>query len=326
MRAARSLQGIAGVGLSTGFATSRKHSFCENNDKEIDDGFNSIPSLIQQADDVAEAAKAKIKTPTQFDQIKLTMGGFGAQTFDGFRCVVQKQVNLNTAVSHFYWLGSQAVPPIYKYYLIFHDEDKMINVNTDMDLNLEGEIKGSIAPNVNAKINFTLGEQGKSGTAHIDYTGDTFTSQLELASTGPTSLGLSYMQAVHPTLSLGGCGKYSLSKGILSNSFGGVYEKGENVVYGLWDNQLQVVYLRRVNRNRVHLTSQLVVDENLRGQGILGAEFILKQSKLNFSIDSDLLIKSGLETSIGPAMNLQVTAEMQHASNAYRFGYGIMIG
>ena len=61
-------------------------------------------------------------------------------------------------------------------------------------------------------------------------------------------------------------------------------------------------------------------------QASVCAEFILKQSKLNFAVDSDLMIKSSMETSVMAGMNLQVAAEMQHLNIHYRFGYGMMIG
>ena len=55
------------------------------------------------------------------------------------------------------------------------------------------------------------------------------------------------------------------------------------------------------------------------------AEFMLKQSKLHMGIDSNLLLKSYLETSISPSTQLQFGAEMMQASNHYRFGFGIVL-
>lgn len=288
---------------------------------------NSLPSLVKQADDAIEAAKAKIKTPLQFEQLKQTISSQGAQSFDGFRCAVQKQVNLNTVVSHFYWLGSQAVgQPIYQYRLILHEDDKMINVATDLDMNMEGDMKMPLAPQANFKSSFVLQEQTKSLTANIDYTSDSFTSQIEFHSGAGTSLGASYVQALTPTISLGGSGKYIFGKGIFKSMYGGVFDDGENMGVAVWDHQVQLLYLRRVNKNRVHLASQLLIDETGKGQMSTSAEFILKQSKINLAIDSDLMIKSSMETAVAPGMTMQLAAELQHFSNHYRFGYGLVIG
>ena len=58
----------------------------------------------------------------------------------------------------------------------------------------------------------------------------------------------------------------------------------------------------------------------------VGAEYTMKQSKLHMSIDSGLLVKSTLNTTISPGTDLQLCAEMQHASQHYKIGLGVMMG
>lgn len=60
----------------------------------------TTPTLLQQADAIAEAQRFNIKTPPQLDQLKIGMNNGRVNGFDGFRFAVSKQVNLNTAVSH----------------------------------------------------------------------------------------------------------------------------------------------------------------------------------------------------------------------------------
>ena len=57
----------------------------------------------------------------------------------------------------------------------------------------------------------------------------------------------------------------------------------------------------------------------------VNAEFMLKQSKIHMGIDSNLLLKSYLETSISPTTQLQFGAEMLQHANHYRFGFGIVL-
>ena len=59
-----------------------------------------------------------------------------------------------------YWVGSQNTgQPIYQYRMILpFDDDKMINVATDLDMNLEGELKAGITPNISVKSNFQVKE------------------------------------------------------------------------------------------------------------------------------------------------------------------------
>lgn len=58
----------------------------------------------------------------------------------------------------------------------------------------------------------------------------------------------------------------------------------------------------------------------------LSAEYILKQSKLQMSVDSNLHLKSSLETSVINGFQLQFCAEMSQFKDVYRFGYGILMG
>lgn len=83
--------------------------------------------------------------------------------------------------------------------------------------------------------------------------------------------------------------------------------------------------MKRVNHNRVHLSADLVVDEQSTSIMSVGAEYMLKQSKLQMSIDSNLLIKSYLETNLGPGITMQFCAEMQQHKEHFKFGYGIQM-
>lgn len=53
-----------------------------------------------QADAALENDKKKIKTPIQYENLKNSLQAGSVNTYDGFRFIVQKQVNLNTVVSH----------------------------------------------------------------------------------------------------------------------------------------------------------------------------------------------------------------------------------
>lgn len=102
------------------------------------------------------------------------------------------------------------------------------------------------------------------------------------------------------------------------------------------------MYLRKINPNRVHLSTDLAIDDSGNSlvmmfifrytttdncvQVSVAAEYTLKQSKLHMSIDSNLQLKSLVETSIMPGIQLQLSADVSQAKDAYRFGYGIMMG
>ncbi len=58
----------------------------------------------------------------------------------------------------------------------------------------------------------------------------------------------------------------------------------------------------------------------------VGASYQLKQSRIQMSVDSDLVIKSFLETQINPGLNMQLCSEMHHATESYKFGFGVNFG
>ncbi len=86
------------------------------------------------------------------------------------------------------------------------------------------------------------------------------------------------------------------------------------------------MYLRRVNRNRVHLSADLTVDDKGASTASVAAEYTLKQSKLHLSVDSGLLFKSTLDAELSAGVTVQASAEMQHVKEHFRFGYGIVMG
>ena len=53
-----------------------------------------------QADAAAELDREKFQTPPQFESLKSVIQSGSVGSYDGFRVIVQKQVNLNTVVSH----------------------------------------------------------------------------------------------------------------------------------------------------------------------------------------------------------------------------------
>lgn len=66
---------------------------------EDEESIASTPSLIDQADAILKEGQV-VRTPIQFEDLKNTLNKGSVNTFDGFRVIVQKQLNLNTVVSH----------------------------------------------------------------------------------------------------------------------------------------------------------------------------------------------------------------------------------
>lgn len=50
------------------------------------------------------------------------------------------------------------------------------------------------------------------------------------------------MQAITPTLQLGGMGKYVFDKGTVATAFAGVYDDEEQMIAGIWDQNVSSLF------------------------------------------------------------------------------------
>lgn len=85
------------------------------------------------------------------------------------------------------------------------------------------------------------------------------------------------------------------------------------------------MYQRKINPNRVHLTSTLTVPLNGDGSSKVTtmAEYQFKQSKLQCSIDNEAQIKSVYESNIITGYTLSLSGDVAAYKDSYKFGIGI---
>jgi len=213
---------------------------CDDAVTQADDGgFGDTGSFETDGGDMGKEVGRKVATPFLFENLVNTLRQSAVNNYDGFRVIVQKQVNLNTVASHFYWIGSQTAPPIYQYRIILPFEDKQINVATDMDFNIEGELRVPMGKGLSAKTSFSIHEQnGNNLSMDVDLIDDSSATQLVYSPNGNV-INLSYMQSLTKSLILGGQGEYVGNKNAINLSFGGVYDDQENVLGFQWDSSVR---------------------------------------------------------------------------------------
>lgn len=174
--------------LAAAYEGLRRRLSAECDGATVDDGINS---LLGDAEKRHEYESLKVKPPMQFENLGIAMRQGSVNTFDGMRVMVQKQHNLNTVVSHLYvqsifitsnckallpestlltlvflsfsfptysyWMGAaNHHSPIYQYRVILPFDDKMVNVATDLDFNVECEVKYPLAHALGAKLSFQV--------------------------------------------------------------------------------------------------------------------------------------------------------------------------
>lgn len=214
-----------------------------------------------------------------------------------------------------------------------------------------------------AKLQLGLSMEGQSdqALAELDFGGMTWTGNVKYGSMGGgLAYGCNYHQAVTPQLSMGGEGmfltanntlmsnyilKYSLpaktgeedlssaltAADAESNPGGAPSENsGSSTIWASFNSmagQASLGYRRVVTPNRVTLGSTIDFSPfTFESQLLLGAEFKLNRSKLNFVVDGTGHIQSTLETKLGMTQGvptLSFSADVDHMKDEMRFGYGL---
>mmetsp|Transcript_2454 Transcript_2454/g.9399 ORF Transcript_2454/g.9399 Transcript_2454/m.9399 type:complete len:357 (+) Transcript_2454:42-1112(+) len=322
----------------------------------------------------SEAAAEKLKTPGQFERLqedvkKLT----SVNTFEGCRFDVSKPLTPMFALSHSFQLGASPYPNAsshYKFGSTVGDAERVCIASVDQYGSVEGQLYGTLVGGLQGKLIFNLPADPKGFVAvsDLDYNGATHSAQLKLAQNvhgvaGP-HVGVSYFQAITPRLALGGEGACSLGAGFAEGktsspagpatvvaaarysapNYAGILSyatasggKGGDAGNGGTPDQLSLLYHRVVSPGRVQLASELAVQPATgEAQMAAGAEFALKQSRVNLALDGQGKCSTTVETTLSPAAKLTFSAEMHVGGGGtddlgkprdlYKFGYGLQIG
>lgn len=157
------------------------------------------------------------------------MGSAAVHAFDGFRLMVVKQVNCNTASQHTFMLGSSQTQnqPYYNYTLILPLDDKQetsARLRSDLDFNVDAEFNFPLTEGVPAKAALSLNDQGSALVVDADFANDNSTTQVSCSLGPQSSLALNFMQALTPSLSLGGSNTYSFKDNTVKSALTGVFD------------------------------------------------------------------------------------------------------
>ena len=294
-----------------------------------------------------------LKSPGQFERLhdevkKVT----SVNTFEGAKFEVAKPLTPTFALNHNFWLGGSYYPNAnqhYKFGATVGDNERVCMASLDQYGTLEGQFYGVVAGALQGKFIFNLPKDPKGFVAVLDadYGGATHSAQLKVAQNihgvaGP-HCGCAYMQAVTPRWSLGGEGACALAGPSATASFAAKYagKKWTGVAAatrsgsGAIADQLAFSYARVVSPQRVTLGAELVVQAGGEATYAAGAEFALKQSRVNVAVDGNGKMASVVETQLSPAAKLTFSADMQLGYNDaepgkhrdhFKFGYALQIG
>ena len=117
--------------------------------------------------------------------------------------------------------------PYYNYTLILpmdEKQEKSLRIRSDLDFNVDAEASYPIKDGVLVKSSAQLSDNGNALVLAVDLNDDNSTTQVECNMSTQTSLGLNFMQALTPQLSLGGSNTYVLGKESMKSTVAGSYE------------------------------------------------------------------------------------------------------
>jgi len=290
-------------------------------------------------------------------------------THDGFRCDISKQLSPYMVAIHNFWLGTNMLQDgrksTYAFVCQVADENGLWMARVDpgrgsCDGRIHRAVLGGLAM-AKLQLGLSMEGQGDQALAELDFGGETWTGNLKYGSMGGgIAYGGNYFQAVTPRLAMGGEGMYLAVNNALMSNYTLKYtmpaKTGEEDLptslvktdeasglpadnggsstfwasFNSMSGQASLAYKRVVTPNRVTLGAALDFSPiSLESQVVLGAEFRLTRSKINFCVDGSGHIQSTLETQLGMgqgAPSLSFSADVDHLSDEMRFGYGLNFG
>lgn len=246
------------------------------------------------------------------------------------------------------------------------DEDGLFMTRVDpSQKSFDGRVHRSLLGGaMMGKVQISASPEGGNDQmlGELDFGGMTWTGNLKYGSMGGGNVfGLNYYQGITEGLSMGGEGMYIAANGNLMSSYTMKYEM--EAKSGLDDNDssvddiskaaaaagpisskpssfflgqinpaqgmLNLHYKRVVTPDRVTLGAELSCTPDLQSTLVLGAEFQLTRSKVAMALHGTGRLQSVLETKLGMAPSsptLSLNADVNHAEDSMKFGYGLNIG
>lgn len=285
-------------------------------------------------------------------------------TYDGFRCDISKQLSPYMVAIHNFWLGTNMMQDgrksTYAFVCQVADENGLLMARVDpgrgsVDGRVHSAVLGGLAM---GKLQLGMSTEGQQdqALAELDFGGQTWSGNMKYGSMGGgMAYGCNYFQTVTPRLAMGGEGMYlGVNNTLMSNytlkytlpaktgeedlpsatqsSDGAIPPEsaGSSTLWASFNSmssQATLSYRRVVTPNRVTLGACLDFSPfTLESQVLVGAEFKLNRSKLNFCVDGTLHMQSTLETKLGMgqgAPSLSFSADVDHLKEDMKFGYGL---
>jgi hypothetical protein len=308
-------------------------SRCEPSSPPSDNG--ELPELVRQAQ-AAEEEEAGLKNPGQFDDLEgAPRRVLGIDTFDGFRFQFMRPLSQNFMLTHTMMFGNtlqlgDSVPGGTLYQFAAHAVKGEGNVLVGI-VDLNGVVRGELRKALGASGNFRMSgqfcEERERNHLSMDYDHVAKDFSVNLKCENGQVLGSSFVHAVTPTIAVGAAMFHFVGQGKSVINYGARYANKEwSFVAKQGMRGYDAWYHRKVN-DRVSLACGYTFNPaTLESMTNFGAEFNLKQSQFQAHVDATGKISSSLVAMPMMGIRMNLSAEMHHATDHYKFGYGLSVG
>ena len=294
----------------------------------------AVPELARAAEEQLRQAKG-LQYPGEFEQFNAAASNpLMIDPFDGFRLQFHRPLNEKFMLTHTIMMGNtmqlNGVPGGALYQFSAHaqrGEDTICTGIVDMNGVVRGELRNALGSRSSLRISGQFEQTGEQNHLAIDYDlkGSDFSANLKCEN--GAIFGGAFVHAVTPSIAVGTQLFYQAESGSSVLHYATRYQSKNWVICAkqgmrAWD----LSYHRKVN-DRTTLAATLTTNPTtLESSTRLGAQFMLKQSRMLCQIDGTGKITSTLECMPMMGIRLALSGEMHHASDHYKFGYGLSIG
>ncbi|KAL6850455.1 hypothetical protein ACP4OV_021082 [Aristida adscensionis] len=308
---------------------------------------DAAPAAPPKPHEDAEKAEAEEKVdylnlpcPLPYEEIQReAFMALKPELFEGMRFDFTKMLSPHFALSHSVSMGSVDLPSQgndvvkiptsnYEFGANFLKPEMMLIGRVSHDGRVSARVKYDISENLALKINAQLTNEPhySQGMCTLDYKGKDFRSQFQFGNNA--FYGGNYIQSVTKNLSLGTEAFYLGQQRKSGVGFVARYDTKKMVATGqiATTGMVALSYVQKVSE-KVSLASDFTYNQMTKDvSASFGYDYILRQCRLRGKLDNSGVVSALLEERLTPGVNFLISAEIDHWTKNYKFGFGMTIG
>lgn len=287
--------------------------------------------IIEPATKSKRGPFALLPTPVKFEDInKECKNVIGTvELFDGFRFEFNKTISDEPTfgISHSIGMGSVLEPASYNLGTNFlFSKTGMLSGRVDTDGHVMGRFQQDLTTNTSLKVSAQASPEPHSSAVHmeVEYKGSYWFGNVKWGN--PGIYGISYMQSVTPSLSIGLDTFYHHKQAMSLLTAGFRYDTPTSTTTGMMTTgHIVSSYVYKIGQ-RVNLATELTLGfptGSLETSSSFGVDYMLRTSHIKCHVDTNWKVSCYLEEMLNQYTRFMLCGELDHKKKSYRFGFGV---